>query len=457
MDRALESRITKLNDRGPADGKCVVYWMQSSLRAGENPALAAATSEANRRRLPLLVLFSIDPAIPSANRRSFAFMAEALRDTVAKLEAAGAQVCIRTGDAVENLVRVGKEVKPAVIVTDESHLNEGRSRREAAAGRAGCAMFQVDGNVIVPVRLIPGEQYAAYTLRPRLAKLLEEHIRPVPQERPGRRAKRLAWSGLDPGEIMQTVDRLSLPEVPSSPLFRGGETEADKTLERFVEERLDGYAENRNRPELYFTSDLSPYLRFGCISPARVIRRVLERRGELPEEVDAFVEEAFVRRELAENFTFYDRRYRSLASLPDWAVRTLDDHRKDRRQHLFTLEELEEGRTGDELWDAAQREMLVKGKMAGYMRMYWGKRVLEWTRTPEEALRILLYLNDKYEIDGRSPNGYAGVLWCFGKHDRAFAERPVYGKIRYMSPAAQRKKFDIREYIRRGSPADIKR
>ena len=454
MDRALESRITKLNDRGPADGQCVVYWMQSSIRVAENPALTMATSEANKRHLPLLVLFSIDPTIPSANRRNFAFMAEALQDTAVKLESAGARVCIRTGDAVENVVKVCREVKPAVIVTDESHLNEGRRRREAVAGQVGCTMLQVDGNVIVPVRLIPGEQYAAYTIRPRLMKVLDEYIRPFPPVRPESKGKWLAESDVDAREVVAEVTRLNLSDITPSPLFRGGETETDKTLEQFVEKRLDGYAENRNRPERYFTSDLSPYLRFGCISPARMIRQVLERREKLPEEVDAFVEEAFVRRELAENFTFYDRGYRSLAALPNWAARTLDDHRKDRRQHLFTLDELEEGRTGDELWDAAQKEMVVKGKMAGYMRMYWGKRVLEWTRTPDEALNILLYLNDKYEIDGRSPNGYAGVLWCFGKHDRAFVERPVYGKIRYMSPAAQRKKFDIQEYVRRVSRLD---
>jgi len=191
---------------------------------------------------------------------------------------------------------------------------------------------------------------------------------------------------------------------------------------------------------------MSPYLRFGCISPVSVLREVIDSGGR-EEEISAFVEEAFVRRELAENFTFYNKSYRSLACLPVWASRTLDDHRADLREAQFSLEELEAGTTGDELWDASQHELVKTGKMAGFLRMYWGKRVIGWTPAPEEALRDLLYLNDKYEIDGRSPNGYAGILWCFGKHDRAFAERPVYGKIRYMSPAAQRKKFDVGAYI----------
>ncbi len=451
MDTGLESRITRLNDRGPKDGTCVAYWMQSSIRAEENPALAVATSEANKRHLPLLVLFSIDPQIPSANRRNFTFMAEALQETAVMIEATGAQVCILRGSAVENIAGIYRDVKPALIVTDESHLNNGRSRREAVAGRVGCAMLQVDGNVIVPVRRMPGEQYAAYTIRPRLMRLLPDHLGPLSQESPAYRGKRLAEGDVQSDDIRREVARLRLTDIAPSPLFRGGEDAAARTLERFVEERLDGYAESRNKPELYATSDMSPYLRFGCISPVGMVRRVLERREEMPEDADAFVEEAFVRRELAENFTFFDRAYRSLTSLPDWAAGTLDAHRRDQRQHLFTLKELEEGRTGDDLWDAAQKEMVAKGKMAGYMRMYWGKRVLEWTRTPEEALNVLLYLNDKYEIDGRCPNGYAGIMWCFGKHDRAFAERPIYGKIRYMSRAVQRSKFDMQEYIRRVS------
>jgi deoxyribodipyrimidine photo-lyase len=340
MDRALESRITRLNEQRPADGRCVVYWMQSNLRAEENPALAVATAEANKRHLPLLVLFSIDPAIPSANYRNFTFMAEALQDTAAKLEAAGARICLRTGSAVENAVKVCGGVNPALLVTDESHLNAGRSRREAVARRVNCAMLQVDGNVIVPVRKIPGEQYAAYTIRPRLLKQLQDYLAPPGVERPTYQGKKLAQGDLEAGDALREVARHNLPDVSPSPAFRGGEVVAGKTLEGFVDKKLEGYAENKNRPELDATSDLSPYLRFGCISPARVIRRVLERRDELPDDVDAFLEEAFVRRELAENFTFYDRRYRSLASLPDWAAGTLEAHRKDRRQHLFALKEL---------------------------------------------------------------------------------------------------------------------
>jgi deoxyribodipyrimidine photo-lyase len=302
--------------------------------------------------------------------------------------------------------------------------------------------------MVVPVRLTTKEQYAAYTIRPKLMKLLEHYIRPFKPHKVNESRAIDVYSDLVTVDVKAVIRKLKLPRVEPSPLYRGGEQRARSALETFIDRKLESYVENRNHPDRYGTSDMSPYLRFGCISPVAVLREVIESGGR-KEEILAFVEEAFVRRELAENFTFYNANYRSLACLPDWARRTLGDHRADPREALFRLEELEAGTTGDELWDASQHEMVKTGKMAGYLRMYWGKRVIGWTQTPEDALRYLLYLNDKYEIDGRSPNGYAGILWCFGKHDRAFAERPVYGKIRYMSPAAQKKKFDVDAYIKK--------
>jgi deoxyribodipyrimidine photo-lyase len=234
--------------------------------------------------------------------------------------------------------------------------------------------------------------------------------------------------------------------VPASGLYRGGEARALSTLEVFIDDRLEEYDERRNDPSLNATSDMSPYLRFGNISPLRVVSEAMESGAPKPD-IDAFVEQAFVRRELAVNFTFYNSRYRSLASLPGWARDTLQSHKADQRPRLFTLKELEEGRTGEKLWDVSQAEMVKTGKMAGYMRLLWAKMVLRWTKTPEEALKVLLYLNDKYELDGRSPNGYAGIMWCFGKHDRAFRERPVYGKLRYMSVDGARRKFSVKAYL----------
>jgi deoxyribodipyrimidine photo-lyase len=279
-------------------------------------------------------------------------------------------------------------------------------------------------------------------------KLSEHYLRPFKPQKVNDARPVDVYSDLDAIDVKQILWKLKLPRVPPSPLYHGGEQRVRSTLGAFIDRKLDGYAENRNHPDRDGTSDMSPYLRFGCISPVSMLRAVIDSGGR-EEEIGAFIEEAFVRRELAENFTFYNRNYRRLGCLPDWARRTLDDHRADPREALFRCEELEAGATGDELWDASQQELVKAGKMAGYLRMYWGKRVIGWKRTPEEALRDLLYLNDKYEIDGRSPGGYAGILWCFGKHDHAFVERPVYGKIRYMSPAAQKKKFDVEAYLKK--------
>jgi deoxyribodipyrimidine photo-lyase len=422
--------------------------VQSSMRVSDNPALCLAIDEANRRNLPLLVFFSIDATIPMANERNFTFMLEGLEDFRRSVEASGASMCIRLGDAAENVAELCTEADFALLVTDESHLKEGIGRRKTAAGKVRVPVYRVDANVVVPVREIPGEQYAAYAIRPKLMRLLPSFLKSRNSPVVKNAGAPEAWSDVERVDVRKLIKELMLPGVPPSPKYRGGESQAQRTLQTFIDKKLDGYAVNRNRPDVDGTSDMSPYLRFGQISPVRMLREVIDS-GQRQEDIDAFVEEAFVRRELAENFTFYNPYYRSLEALPDWARATLEKHKDDKRPRVFTMEELESGRTGDELWDASQYEMARYGKMSGYMRMYWGKRVIEWAKTPGEALSYLIYLNDKYEIDGRSPNGYAGVMWCFGKHDRAFGERPVYGKVRYMSPAAIRKKFDFRSYFRR--------
>jgi deoxyribodipyrimidine photo-lyase len=444
----LRDRVTPLNDRAERDGRCIVYWMQSSLRTSDNPALELAAREANTHRLPLLVLFTVDPSIPMASERSFTFMLESLADVARNVEGTGASMCVRLGSAVEHAIGVCREADASFLITDESHLNEGARRRQEVARSVKVPMLQVDANVVVPVRQIPGEQYAAYTIRPRLQRLLDRYLQlaPAPEVRDHRAVG--VQGDVDVIDVKRVLKGLKLRKVVPSPLYSGGERNAGLALQGFVDRKLDGYADNRNHPELDATSNLSPYLRFGCISPVSALKTVMDSNGQ-EADIKAFTNEALVWRELAENFTFYNRSYRSLEGLPEWASRTLDDHRGDTREHLFSLGELEAGATGDDLWDASQHELLRTGKMSGYMRMYWGKRVIEWTPDPEEALRVLLYLNDKYEIDGRSPNGYAGVLWCFGKHDRAFGERRVFGKVRYMSPAAVRQKVDLGGYRRK--------
>jgi deoxyribodipyrimidine photo-lyase len=230
--------------------------------------------------------------------------------------------------------------------------------------------------------------------------------------------------------------------------FRGGHREGAWRLRRFVRERLRGYARQRNRPELDGTSQLSPYLHFGHLGPLEVALAV--EGAEAPEEDRAqFLEELIIRRELAVNFVRYNPSYDRLDGCERWALATLRDHARDRRRPV-PLQRLVDAESPDPLWNAAQAQMLETGWMHGYMRMYWAKRLLEWTASPEEAFALAVALNDTYELDGNDPNGYAGVAWAIGgKHDRAFAERPAFGKVRYMSPTSTARKFDARAYVAR--------
>jgi deoxyribodipyrimidine photo-lyase len=236
--------------------------------------------------------------------------------------------------------------------------------------------------------------------------------------------------------------------------FIPGETGANKILKDFIEVKLNHYAENRNDPNKKALSNLSPYLHFGHISAQR-IALMLNDFKEADVSVSSFLEELIVRKELADNFCYYNSNYDNFNGFHDWARTSLNEHRGDKREYLYTINEFEQAETHDELWNAAQMEMIVGGKMHGYMRMYWAKKILEWTESPEQAMEIGIYLNDKYELDGRDPNGYAGLAWSIGGvHDRAWTERPVFGKIRYMNYNGCKRKFDVKKYIAMYSGAD---
>jgi deoxyribodipyrimidine photo-lyase len=228
--------------------------------------------------------------------------------------------------------------------------------------------------------------------------------------------------------------------------FRGGPSEAGRRLRDFIENKLDEYPDHRNDPNADGQSHLSPYLHFGQVSPLEIALRIRETESKAG---PALLEEMIVRRELSHNFVHYNAQYDNFACLPPWVKRTLEYHSRDRREYVYSRAEFEAAQTNDPYWNAAQKEMVLTGQMHGYMRMYWGKKTLEWTNTPQEAFRIALYLNNRYELDGRDPNGFAGVAWCFGKHDRAWAERPVFGKVRYMNAGGLRRKFDADAYVQR--------
>jgi len=434
--------------RPDPEGKCVVYWMQRAQRAVDNPALDAAIEAANALGKPVVVFFGLVPFYPNANLRHYIFLAQGIPDLAQRLRRRGAGFVLRRYPA-HQLARFCEEVRPSLVIGDENPLREPERWRQIAADRLRVPLWTVDADVIVPSKLLEKEQYAARTIRPRLRAFLDKFL--VPLANPN---AEVLWRQPEDMESLSSNCNLleGLPinrSVHPVSTFRGGSDEALRVLSRFVRERLKGYATQRNRPELEGTSQLSPYLHFGHIGPHTVMLAV-KNADAPPEDRDAFLEELIVRRELATNFVRFNPRYDRLESCEPWALRTLRNHRQDQREHIYAERQLEGAETHDPLWNAAQKQMVQGGWMHGYLRMYWGKKILEWTRSPEEAYEIAVRLNDRYELDGRDPNGYAGVAWAVGgKHDRAWGpERPVYGKVRYMSYQSALRKFDSKLYMR---------
>jgi deoxyribodipyrimidine photo-lyase len=311
-----------------------------------------------------------------------------------------------------------------------------------------CPLIQVESDVVVPVEeASPKEEYAAATLRPKISKKLKSFLVPLKEHDPAVASLSFDLNSFDIDDLEKAISKLPIDRsVQRVNSFHGGIREAKKHLQVFLEKKLDHFAELRNDPTLDYLSHMSPYLHFGQISPLYIALKV--SKTDSPGKW-AYLEELIVRRELSMNFIFYNETYDSFKGIPEWAKKTFKTHQRDKRPYLYSPEELENGRTHDPYWNAAQREMARKGKMHGYMRMYWGKKILEWSRTPEEAFRVALDLNNKYELDGRDPNGFTGVAWCFGKHDRPWGERQIFGNVRYMNDNGLRRKFDADGYVKK--------
>ncbi len=441
-------RILALNDRRARQGDYVLYWMQQSQRAEYNHALEYAVREANRRDLPVVVVFGITDDFPEANLRHYAFMLEGLRETQAALGRRGIQMVVRHESP--ETAAAAMAGRAALLVADRGYLRVQKAWREYVAEHAPCPVVQVESDVIVPVEAASDkEEFAARTFRPKVHRRLGEYLVPLRHVPPKRHSTALRFRSFDISDLDAALRRLRIDRsVPASPVFRGGARAAKKRLRAFIANGLDGYAERSGDPAAECVSHLSPYLHFGQISPLYVALQVL-KSGKRTASVDAFLEQLIVRRELSMNFVHFNPDYDKLSCIHEWAARTLREHAKDPRKHVYSREQLERAATHDPYWNAAQREMVASGKMHNYMRMYWGKKIIEWSRTPEEAFHTALYLNNKYELDGRDPNGFAGVAWCFGKHDRAWSERPVFGKVRYMTAAGLERKFDMDAYVRK--------
>ena len=337
--------------------------------------------------------------------------------------------------------------RASIAVVDRGYLRIQRAWRDDASKKMACPLFQVETDVIVPVEeTSPKEEYAAATIRSKIKRKLDAFLVPLKEHEPIIESLSLDFNSFDIDDLEKSISKLGIDRsVKSIDSFHGGTKEAKSHLEVFLEDKLDRFQELRNDPTLDYLSHMSPYLHFGQISPLYIALKVSETGSP---GIEAFLEELIIRRELSMNFIFYNEKYDSFEAIPDWAKKTLKAHEKDRRQYLYSLEELENAKTHDPYWNAAQKQMVIEGKMHGYMRMYWGKKILEWTRTPREAFRNALYLNNKYELDGRDPNGFTGVAWCFGKHDRPWGDRPIFGNVRYMNDKGLKRKFDADGYVK---------
>lgn len=424
----------------------VVYWMGRDQRTADNWALLYAQELALKKRVPLIVVFCLVPEFLGATLRQYSFMLAGLIETEERLRKKHIAFFLLQGLPEDLLPAFIVRHKCSVLIGDFDPLKIRRRWKEAVASGIAIPFYEVDAHNIVPCWVASGKQeYAAYTFRPKVRRLLPQYLTEFP---PLKRhpflfqGKHYAtdWESINTGlagdNSVSEIDWL-LP----------GEKAAGKTLRDFIRHKLNFYAVRRNDPSSDFHSNLSPYLHFGHISAQRV---ALEIRNTNANKIDrdAFLEELIIRRELSDNYCFYNDNYDNCDGFPDWAKKTLESHRYDRREYLYSLDRFENSETHDKLWNAAQTEMVIRGKMHGYIRMYWAKKILEWTEAPKKAMEIAIYLNDRYELDGRDPNGYTGISWSIGGlHDRAWGERNIFGKIRYMSYNGCRGKFDIDSYV----------
>jgi deoxyribodipyrimidine photo-lyase len=423
-------------------------------RVDSNHALNFAAELANERQLPLLFYEGLTCSYPHASDRFHTFLLEGVPDTAERLEKLGIGYVFhlrrRRSDPNDALYRLAKDA--AALVTDDYPTFVARDFNRRVPGRLDVPYYTVDASCIVPTSRLDKREYAAYTIRPKIRRLLDTYLKLMAPLRLRRRfdlALPPVHTAVSAANIASLVAECEIDHsVLPSVAFRGGRRAAEQKLAYFVESNLRRYARHKNEPSHHATSGLSPYLHFGHISSLEVALAVREYAAAPSLIADEFLEELIVRRELAFNFARFSPSLDSIDALPDWAVATLKKHAGDRREPCYTRDQFERAETHDELWNATQREMLLHGKVHGYYRMYWGKKIIEWSATPQQALDTMLYLHDRYALDGRDPNTYTNCLWCFGLHDRPWGERPVFGMVRYMGLEGMRRKTDVNAYIR---------
>ena len=438
-------RIKKLNKLEYSNGG-VVYWMQRDRRSNNNWALVHAQNIAIRLKAPLTVFYSLNGNFSDGNNRQYGFLLKGLVDTIKELEKYKIPFHIRRGDAISSIKKYISKANTGYLITDFSPLRVYKNRVAKLVSEINIPFEIVDAHNIVPTWVVSEKQeFAAHTLRRKIHLLLDEFMHPIPKIIPHPFLdKKNEYEQFKPNVILKNlrIDN-SVQEIS---WLKPGEQNGIKVLQSFIRDRFDISGELRNNPTKNNLSNLSPYIHFGQISAQYIANEI--NNLEDSDGKDNFLEQLIVRRELAENFCFYNKNYDSFDGFHAWAKKTLNEHRSDKREYLYSKIEFENANTHDDLWNAAQFEMVEKGKMHGFMRMYWAKKILEWTPDPESALQIAIDLNDKYQLDGRDPNGYTGIAWSIGGiHDRPWFERPVFGKVRFMNYNGCKRKFKINDYI----------
>lgn len=440
-----KERVKYLKINKEKKGEYIIYWMQETQRIEYNFSLEKAIEVANESKLPLYVIFNYIKNYPEASERHFKFMLQGLKDVRDTLERYGVQFVLLEGDLEKNMLKISKDAR--TLIWDKSYLRYQRDIREKILKKLDLTIIEVENNVVVPVEVVSfKEEYSAKTFRDKYKKIKERYLK----ESDYKIVIKFAYNELINNKLKKMdQSQIYLPQNKArlDGDFIGGEIEAKKVLEKFIEEKLEFYS--LKGPDNDWSSKLSPYLHFGQISPLQ-IWSALKKIKELEIQKDKFLEELFIRRELAINFVYYNLKYDAWDGITyKWAYETMEKHLKDQRDYLYSLEELENYKTHDIYWNSAQKQMVDTGYMESYMRMYWCKKLLEWVGSPQEAYEIAINLNNKYLYDGRDPNSYAGVAWCFGKHDRAWKERKIFGKVRYMNSSGLEKKFDMEKYIKK--------
>jgi len=450
MEQEFAGRVKVINRRQfNTNGKYIIYWMSHSHRANFNHSLEFAIELSNQSGKPLLVYFPITDKYKHSNARYYKFMLDGILEAKKSVEERGIKFAIeKVNDIKQRIIELSENAY--ALITDKAYLKYYRKLNKYIADKLDVPVYEIESDVCVPVEIASDRQEPyAFTFRKKICSLLDKYIVELKPREP--KIKSVSFDfGIEEitfNNSLEILNILNIDKSVSLSPFVGGYSQARKYLEEFIEKKLHRYKEFRSHPELDYQSNLSPYLHFGQISPIEVVLEVLSKYGRKDENVDSFFNELIVWRELARNFCYYNPNYNQYEGIPDWAKQTLEEHKSDKREYIYTIEELENAKTHDEYWNSAQLELLKTGKMHNYMRMYWCKKLIEWTDDPKKAFDIACYLNDKYELDGRDPNGYAGISWCFGTHDRPWKERKIFGKIRYMSASGLEAKFDIKKYV----------